>query len=89
MDGTMKISSDENYDLVAHTRKGRRGSLGRRDFLSREASPESRKRKDINKIRFFECHDFGHYASQCPHQRGRGIRKQSLVVEVDEVAYRL
>jgi hypothetical protein len=29
----------------------------------REASPELRWKKDISKIRCYECHDFGHYAS--------------------------
>jgi hypothetical protein len=76
MDGVVKSSSDENQALAAHTRKGRRGSpdrrgpSGRRDSPEREASPEPRWKKDLSKIRCFECHDFGHYASQCPHWRG-------------------
>jgi hypothetical protein len=80
MDGMVKSSSDENQALAACTRKGRRGSLGRRgspgrrDSPEREASPELRWKKDLSKIRCFECHDFGHYASQCPHWKGRGRR---------------
>jgi hypothetical protein len=61
---------------------------GRRDSPEREASPELRWKKDLSKIRCFECHDFGHYASQCPHRRGRGRRKQASTTEVDEVADR-
>jgi hypothetical protein len=32
--------------------------------------------------------DYGHFASQCPHQRGRGRRQQASATEVDEVADR-
>jgi hypothetical protein len=68
MDGVVKSSSDENQSIATHTRKGKMGSLdkkgpsGRRDSLEREASLEPRQKKDISKIRCFECHDFGHYA---------------------------
>jgi hypothetical protein len=80
MDSIVKSSSDENQDLVAHTRKGRRDSLDKRGMseikysLEREASLEPRWNKDLSKIICYECHDFGHYASQCPHRRGRGRR---------------
>jgi hypothetical protein len=43
-DGLVKTSSDENHTLAACTRKGRRGSLGRRDSLSREASHQDERR---------------------------------------------
>jgi hypothetical protein len=36
-------------------------------FSLERASPELRWKKYISKIRCFECHDYGHYASQCPH----------------------
>jgi hypothetical protein len=38
-DGMVKSSSDENQALTARTRKGKKGSLGRRDSVEREASP--------------------------------------------------
>ena len=65
----MKNSSDENQTLAACTRKGRRGSLGRRIYpgirasLSLSASKYLRQKKHLSKIIYFECHDFGHYAS--------------------------
>jgi hypothetical protein len=82
----VKNNSDENQALVARTRKGRRGSPSKRVSLEREASPEPRWKKDLTKIRCFECHDYGHYASQCPHQKGRGRRQQASATKVDEVA---
>jgi hypothetical protein len=71
----VKRSSDENQALETRTRKGRRGSLGRRSSLLREASLELRQKKDLSKIRCFECHDYGHYASQCAHKKGKGRRQ--------------
>jgi hypothetical protein len=38
--------------------------------------------------RWFECHDYGHFASQFPHCRGRERRKQASAAKVDEVADR-
>jgi hypothetical protein len=58
----VKSSSDENQALVAHTRKGIRGSLGRRGSPGRRTSSEPRRRKDLSKIKCLECRDFGHYA---------------------------
>jgi hypothetical protein len=86
MDGILvKSSSDENQVLVAHTRKGRRGSLGIRDSPEREVSPNPRRKKDLSNIICFECHDFGNYASQFPHCMGRGRRKQASTTEVDDI----
>jgi hypothetical protein len=62
--------------------------LGRRASTKRKASPEPRRKKDLSKIRCFECHDFGHYASECPLRRGRGKRQQASATEVDDVANR-
>jgi hypothetical protein len=73
IDGVVKSSNDENQTLEARTRKGirgyldRRGMSRRRDSPEREASPKPIWKKDLSKFRFFECHDFWNYASQCPH----------------------
>jgi hypothetical protein len=67
VDGMVKSSSDENQALVACAKNGkisspgRRGFLGRRYSSKREVSPELRWKKDLSKIRCFECHDYGHY----------------------------
>jgi hypothetical protein len=80
--------------LASHTRKGKRGSFGRRgsprrrDSPKRLSSPKLRWKKDLRKISCFECHDYGHYASQCSHWKGRGRRKQALTTKVDEVVDR-
>jgi hypothetical protein len=71
-------NSDENRALVSHTRKGIRGG-----------SPEPRRKKDLSKVKCFACHEYGHYASQCPQRRRGGKKQQASATEVDEVADRL
>jgi hypothetical protein len=89
MDGMVKSNNDENQALVALTTRGRRGSLdrigplGRRNSL--KISPQSRWNKYLSKIICFECHDFGHYASQFPLWRGRGRKQHASIIEVDDV----
>jgi len=42
MDGIVKSSSDENHALIAHTRRGRRGSLDKRGLLGKRDSLDKR-----------------------------------------------
>jgi len=58
------------------------------DSSEREASLKLRRKKDLSKIRCFECHDYGHYDSLCPHQKGRGRRKHESTTKVYEVVDR-
>jgi hypothetical protein len=52
MDGMVKSRNDENQGLATCTRKGRKGSPGRRRaYLEREASPEPRQNKDLSRIK--------------------------------------
>jgi hypothetical protein len=82
--GKQKGSEDENQALVARTRKGRQGGSP-----EREASPKPRRKKDLRKVKCFACHEYGHYALQCPQQK-RGARKQhASTTEVNEVADKL
>ena len=82
--GKKKGNNDENQALVAHTRKGKKGG-----FPQREVSPEPRRKKDLSKVKCFACHEFGHYASQCPQRRRGGRKQHASTTKVDEVANRL
>jgi hypothetical protein len=82
--GMQKSNNDENQALAARTRKSRGGGSP-----EREASPEPRRKKDLSKVKCFACHDYGHYASQCPLRRKGGRRQHASTTEVDEVADRL
>ena len=72
-------SNDENQALVAHTRKGRREGSPKK-----EASLESRRKKDLSKIKCFACHKHGHYASQCSQLKKERGKQQASSAEVDE-----
>jgi hypothetical protein len=44
---------------------------------------EEQKKKDLSKIKCFNCHSFGHYASQCPQKKRKG-KQHASIVDVDE-----
>ncbi len=47
---------------------------------------QKRKKKDISKVKCFNCGELGHYASQCPRKKGKGEASDSKVkkdVEID------
>ena len=38
---------------------------------------QKRKKKDISKVKCFNCGELGHYASQCPRKKGKGEASNS------------
>ena len=53
---------------------------------------QKRKKKDISKVKCFNCGELGHYASQCPRKKGKGeasdsraaLAKAEKDVEIDD-----
>jgi hypothetical protein len=56
-----KGRNNENQALVSHTRKNIIGG-----------SPEPRRKKELTKVKCFACHEYGHYALECPQQKKGG-----------------
>jgi len=39
--------------------------------LSESDSSQGNKEKDLSKIKCFHCHEMGHYATKCPHNKAK------------------
>ena len=63
----------ENVSLSSQTRKGR-GNV--RMNTSGDSSSQASTGKDISKVKCFNCHKKGHYASQCPKSKKGGNKMQ-------------
>ena len=73
---------EENQALVVHARKGRRNP-NKKNIGGRSAPVQEQKKKDLSKIKCYNCHTFGHYASQCIENKRKG-KHHASIVNVDE-----
>jgi hypothetical protein len=71
---------DENLALVSKTKKGK-GKVFVKKGKSQGEGQQSRKKRDMSKIKCYICHKNGHFASQCP-QRKKG--KSQIVAATAE-----
>lgn len=63
-DGTSYKEEEEEFSLV---NKGRK--VNGKNSQGETNSIQEGKRKDLSKIKFFNCHEFRHYAMKCPHKK--------------------
>jgi hypothetical protein len=81
----LKSIHDENLIISSQERKEKF-----RDITSGESmTQDAKKKKDTRKVKFFACHNFGHYIGQCLHKEKGGKEVQLEVVamtktQVDE-----
>jgi hypothetical protein len=79
-----KPQDEGTQALTAHTRRKKvRTNFGKKN-TSEESTPVQRwEKKDLSKIRCFNCNTFGHYVTQCPQKKRKG-RQHATTTDVDE-----
>jgi hypothetical protein len=73
-------AKEENFALVGKGGKarGKKGSGGAESSLKGQGKPK----KDLSKVKCFQCHQFGHYATKCP-QRKKGSKKGQFATSAE------
>lgn len=65
-DGTSSKAKDEEiFSLVRKEKKGKWKKIQSES----ESRQNNGKKKYTRKIKFFHCHEFGYYATKCPHKK--------------------
>ena len=67
--------------MVSNKGEGKGPSKGK--GKSEESTSQPGK-KDLSKIKCFNCHKHDHYASQCPEKKGKGEKQQKKVATSTE-----
>jgi hypothetical protein len=78
--------AEENLALAANTKKGRGQRFPSRKNSDRRPNPnQGRRRRDMSKIKCFDCLRFGHYARDCT-KRSKNYRGKhhASVVDMDD-----
>jgi len=82
-----KPPEDGTQAFASNAKKGRRPFINKRPFGKKgpkHAHGHEHKKKDISEIQCFNCDEFGHYASQCPHEK-RKRKQHASVADMDNV----
>ncbi len=79
---------DGTEAFAYNAKKGRRPFNNKRRFSkkgTKHAHRHERKKKDVSEIQCYDCNEFGHYASRCPHnkKKGRGKGRQHATATED------
>eukprot|EP00253_Pinus_taeda_P006629 PITA_06629 len=61
-----KNDDEENLALASKARKGKGKA-----YHSKSSSSQARKKVDKSKVRCFNCHEMGHYATNCPSKKSK------------------
>lgn len=69
-----KVHKEEDNLALAGKVKGKKGK-----GKTENSQKGDNKKTDLNKIKCFHCHTFGHYASNCPNRKKRGSNKEHVV----------
>jgi hypothetical protein len=83
-DSSQRPQDEETQALVAHARKGKgKRNLGMKNTGRRSTPAHEHKKKDLSKIKCWNCSTFGHYASNCL-EKNRKENQHASTTDVDE-----
>jgi hypothetical protein len=74
LNGGQYKNNDENVSLVSQEKKGKF-----KKFSNGEYASQNDKKKGTSKVKCYACHNFGHYAGQCPNKKKGGNEAQPEV----------
>ena len=77
--------NEKNQALAAKARKGKgRKFPFKKNKDKRPASDHDHGSRDMSKVKCFNCHKFGHFATSCPEKRKRKGKQHASVVDVED-----
>lgn len=72
---------EENIALASKRGKGK----GKKKIGEIESSTWGKKKKNLNKVKCFSCHRFGHYSTKCPNMKESKNDHVASSTEVEEL----
>lgn len=81
---------DGTQAFGVHARRGKinfgKRPFGKKDSDRKPTHAHEHKKKDVSQIKCFNCDEYGHYASKCPHKKRKGKGKQhASVADIDDI----
>ena len=76
-DGSSSKEDDEEYFTLGGKAKKGKGN----NFHSKSKSGEEGKERNMSRVKFFHCHEHGHYATNCPQKKKNKKASGSAVGE--------
>ena len=73
--GIKKVKEEESVTLTSRKSKGK----SKKSYGTSSKGDQKKKEKDLSKIKYFKCHQLGHFSSQCPLKK----KKKAIVASED------
>lgn len=78
----LKVEREQENVTLAGKGKVKKGST--KGFNSK-----GEKKKDLSKVKYYRCHEFGHYVSDCPQRKKKSKKQVAALADADELSSRM